>query len=466
MTEQQAPMQEKKKLTVALDVGTTKVVAVAGYLDEHGKIKVADYAILQNTGMVQGEIFNLMETSQAIKHVINELSEKIHQDITHVTVGISGDHIQTIYTRDYIIRDNPEELIMETDIEKLTQRASQSITLEDQAEILEIIPQGYFIDNKLVNGSPVGTIGKRFEGSFLVILGKTKKINKLARSIKMAGLEIEDIFLQPIASARAVLKKPQCNLGVVLIDIGGGTTDILICNKGAIRFTGIIPSGGDYLTEEIYKHFHIEPKTAESIKLKYGSTMLNSEDRKKVYRINLEWSIHPFEFKLETLSNLIRVKLDLIASQIEKFIQEYQSFFPGEIISQGIVITGGGSQLKNMVQYMQYKLGTDVYLGKPGMLLAPSKTSEKLSKPQFSTVIGLLQMALEKNDAETALFDREKQEKPQRNNFVPKSEVQAETSGPEDKTEETSYEEESKKKSIFSILNKIFGKTIDEANKN
>lgn len=453
---------EQAPVRVALDVGTTKVVAVAGRFNAHRKIEVIDYAILQNTGMVQGEIFNLMETSQTIQHVMDELQQKTGRQFDKVTVGISGDHIRAIYTREYIIRPEPRELILQQDIDELKELAKKSIIIEEQEEILEVIPQGYMIDNKWVKGSPIGTIGKRFEASFLVIVGKNKKIDKLIRSVKLAGLEIEDIYLQPIASAKAVLKEPQCQLGVALIDIGGGTTDILICNNGAVRFTGIIPVGGDFLTEEIYKHFHIEPKTAESIKLKYGTALLSNEDKKKVYRLALDWTPRPFEFKLETLSNLIRVKLDQIVNQIEQFIDDYQSFFPGEKINLGVVVTGGGSQLKNIIQYLQYKLGRDVVLGKPGILLAPSPINDKLARPQFATVIGLLQLALEK----AAQQSPETWTPPQRDERSPAGSPTFREAGEEESpaTAQTAEESTGKKRNLFSILQKLFS-AVDEANK-
>jgi len=465
MNEARQQFNDNAPVKVALDVGTTKVVAVAGRFNEHRKIEAIDYAILQNTGMVQGEIFNLMETSQTIKHVMDELAEKTGRKFDKVTVGISGDHIRAIYTREYIIRENPNDLILEEDIEALNNLAKKSIPIDEQEEILEVIPQGYMIDNKVVKGSPIGTIGKRFEASFLVIVGKNKKIEKLIRSVNMAGLEIEDIYLQPIASAKAVLKEPQCHLGVALIDIGGGTTDILICNNGAVRFTGIIPFGGDYLTEEIYRHFHIEPKTAESIKLKYGTALLSNEDKKKVYRLALDWTTRPFEFRLETLSNLIRVKLDQIVHQIDQFIDHYQTFFPGEKINLGVVVTGGGSQLKNIIQYLQYKLGRDVVLGKPGILLAPSPLNEKLAKPQFATVIGLLQLALEKAEK-----NRELQAPQNERNHSSVREGEQSYTAPEEETSRTMETEqepaEGKKRNFFTFLQKIFANAIDEASQN
>ncbi len=400
---QTKPVQEQE-IKVALDVGTTKVVAVAGFRNRNGKIQVVDYSVLQNTGMVQGEIFNLLETADTIRHVKEELEMKLDRPIRKVTVGISGDHIRTLYTREYFIRPEPQELISEADLNKLADMARQSVTINPNEEILDVYPQAFLVDNQVVHGSPVGALGKRFEASFMVVVGNVDKIKKLERSIDMAGLETEDIFLQPIASAKAVMKEPQCQLGMALVDIGGGTSDILICNKGKVRFAGIIPYGGDYITTEIIQKFHLTPSMAEMIKMRYGSVKPDNAEKNITLQIPLDWSPKPLRIKQEMLSETIRFKVDIIVNEIDRFLNEYREFFPGEQIGLGIVVTGGGSQMKNLVQYLQFKLGMDVTAGDPRPLLAPDAKIERLYQPQFATVVGLLDLAL---DEETQTSDRD-----------------------------------------------------------
>lgn len=468
----------EQNLKIALDVGTTKVVAVAGYRNQNGKIQVVDYSVLQNTGMVQGEIFNLLETADTIRHVKEELEMKLGRPIRKVTVGISGDHIRTLYTREYFIRTDPSELISDEDLNQLAQMARKSVIINPNEEILDVYPQAFLVDNQVVHGSPVGALGKRLEASFMVVVGNVEKIKKLERSIDMAGLEIEDIFLQPIASARAVMKEPQCQLGMALVDIGGGTSDILICNKGKVRFAGIIPYGGDYITTEIIQKFHLTPSMAEMIKMRYGSVKPDAAEKNITLQIPLDWSPKPLRIKREMLSETIRFKVDIIINEIDRFLNEYREFFPGEQIGLGLIVTGGGSQMKNLIQYLQFKLGMDVTSGDPRALLAPDAKIERLYQPQFATVIGLLDLALQKekeSQKEPSEWRNDKRQEPGSSGISQNNRPQTNTldgKKHEDKDVDKllqnpdafSPKKQNLVKRLLQNFSTIFGKVIDETN--
>ena len=384
------------EIRVALDVGTTKVIAVAGRLNQNGKIEVVDFSVLANTGMVRGEIFNSQETTYAIAHVKEELEQKIGRPINEVTVGISGDHIRTFYTREYLTRRNPKELIDASELKMLEDLVRENIVINDDEEILDVIPQSLWVEHQPVYSPMIGTMGKRLEAGYMVIVGRMDKIEKLENSIQRAGLKIDDIILQPIASARAVINNSQCKLGVVMVDIGGGTSDILVCNQGKVRFAGVIPYGGDYITSEIFHRLKLTDEMAEYLKVKHGSVMLDSAGKAQVLRLPLKWTSKPLQIKRELLSDVIRYKMDIVINEIDRMLYEYQKQFPAEELKVGMVITGGGSQLKNLIQYLQYKLGMEVQLGDPRHLLSPDPRIKFLFQPQYATVVGLLDIALHK----------------------------------------------------------------------
>ncbi len=386
-----------EKIIVALDVGTTKVVAVAGFLNEHGKIEILDYAQLYNVGVVQGEIFNLLKTADAIKHVVDELSAKLKRKINKVIVGISGAHIRTEHIQEKLILKENDEMVKPDHIEELKQRAVDSLILENGEDVLEVIPQYYHVDNFPPVKNPVGVIGRKLVGHFMVVVGNTKKIGYLKKSIEKAGIVVEDIRLQPVASAEATLTEEQKEAGTLLIDIGGGTTDLIIVKDNIIRDLGVIPMGGDYITQEIKHQLHLLPKEAEKIKIKVGSAFADSVSENDMVEIRVSWS-NPKKIKIKTLAHIIQAKMQLIMQRVDAFVREYYKKYPGDKLMAGVTITGGGSSLKHLLQLVTFSLSMDTHHGLPAQFISSAGKGKELNTYKFSTVLGLLKIGLEKWD--------------------------------------------------------------------
>ncbi len=386
---------------VALDIGTTKVIVVAGTRNQYGKIKVLGYSKLFNTGVQQGEIFNLLSVKDTVEHVISDMKKRFDIDVKKVSVGLSGEHIRVTNVSDYINRPNPEHIITETDIKKLYEKVKKSIFLNHNEQILDIFPQNFSVDFNRVQ-RPVGMEGRRLEGSFLAVIADTRKIDKIYKSLQMAGLEVEEIYMQSVASAEAVLNQKQKQAGVVLVDIGGGTTDLLIANKGIVRHTDVIPYGGDYITNEIQTTLSLLPEMAEWLKIKHGSTYPEHIPEDLTYQIDLGWNNAKRPVKARYLSEIIRRRMEHIAILIAQEIHNYQQHFPNEKLMAGVVLTGGGSLIKHIKPFMQKKLDMDVELGTPATHLSSNDFTEQLSMPMYATVIGLLKMSLDNENGKPA----------------------------------------------------------------
>jgi len=380
---------------VALDIGTTKVVAVAGRLDEAGKIEVLGYSKIYNTSEEQGEIFNMLQTVDQIKYVMQDLEKKYNITTDRVSIGLSGDHIRIMTLTDYIML--PENGIFEQKhLDDLKEKIRKSVVTHDDEEVLEIIPQTYLINGMHYTKNPIGVMGKRLEGQYRVVVGNSKKIELLRESLKEADLEAEKIYLQSIASATAVLKKSQAEAGSIIIDIGGGTTDLLIVNQGVIRHVGVVPWGGDYLTRQAAKAMNLPMPQAEQLKLLAGSALSQHIKPNTFVKLDDEdWGgrqINSKEFSMH-----LEKALDFITQNIRHQIENYETQFPREKLMGGIYLTGGGAHLKNILQYFEYKLQKKTFIGYPGIQLTNNQFMKELSKLMYSTVIGLLKLSLEEN---------------------------------------------------------------------
>ena len=384
------------EIIVALDVGSTKVIAVAGFLNRNAKVEVLDYAHLYNVGVLQGEIFNLLKTTDTIRHVKEELEMKLGKKIRKVITGISGKHIRTEHISEKLILKDSEDMVDTHHLEQLKKRVKESVNLKEHEDILEIIPQTFRVDDYPEVNDPVGIVGKRLEGKFMVVIGDIKKISLLQKSITDAGLEVEDIRLQPVASAESVLTTEQKEAGVLLVDIGGGTSDLIIVKNNIIRNIGIIAHGGDAVTAEIRSQLDLLPKEAEYIKIKAGSAFAPSIQENDYVEIRLGWMNKVKKIKIKTLAHIIQSKTEQLTSQIDEFIKQYYKNQPGEKLMAGVMLTGGGSAMRHMVQLVTYKLSMDTHHGLPAQYVSSNGKGKELIHYKYSTVLGLLKIGLEK----------------------------------------------------------------------
>jgi len=389
----QAHQQDFK---VALDIGTTKVAAVAGRKNKAGKIEIIGFSKIYNTGVAQGEIFNLLDTTTNIKYVIEDMRKKFGITTDKVSVGLSGKHIRMLTLTDHITHSDFNHLFRKEDIEKLRTKIHKSVVKKPGEEILEIIPQHYLIDGTVITKHPVGAMGKRLEGTFRVVLGNEQKNNLIRQSLEKAGLQLDLLTLQSIASAKAVLTPRQLDAGAVLLDIGGGTSDIMIVKDRIIRHVGVIPYGGDFLTEHLKHELKLLAYQAEKLKILHGSALSHHIKDNTFFKLEGEDEVFQRQINAKEFAAQIQNALDFITHFIQVILKDYEKQFPADKLMAGIHVTGGGAHLKHLNQYFEYKLHLPAFTGSPGIHLSSNEFTSELSHPMYATVIGLLKMSLDR----------------------------------------------------------------------
>ena len=385
---------ENKKIAVGLDIGTTKIVAMVGQKNEFDKVEILGIGKSQSLGVHRGVVNNITQTIQSIQQATLEAEAKSGVTINDVVVGIAGQHIRSLQHSDYITRENADEVIDEQDIETLINQVHKLVMLPGE-EIIHVLPQEFKVDGQAEIKEPIGMYGGRLEANFHVVVGQVSSIRNIGRCIKSAGLEMGEITLEPIASSDAVLSQEEKEAGVALIDIGGGTTDLAIFKDGIIRHTAVIPFGGNVITEDIKEGCSIIQKQAELLKVKFGSAWPGENKETEIVSIPGLRGRDPKEISLKTLSKIINARVIEIIEQCYLEIKNYGHDDQKKKLIAGIVLTGGGSQLKHLKQLVEYITGMDTRVGYPNEHLA-GDSDESTTSPTFSTAVGLLMAALDK----------------------------------------------------------------------
>ena len=398
---------EQKNISVGLDIGTTKIVALVGRKNEFNKVEVLGIGKSKSLGVHRGVVNNITQTIQSIQQAVEEAKINSGYNVIDVSVGIAGQHIRSIQHSDYITRENPESVIDEDDIQKLIQQVYKLVMLPGE-EIIHVLPQEYKVDGQAEIKEPIGMHGGRLEANFHVVVGQVSSIKNIGRCIKSAGLNMSNITLEPLASSEAVLSFEEKEAGVALIDIGGGTTDLAIFKDGIIRHTAVIPFGGNVITEDIKEGCSIIEKQAELLKIKFGSAWPGENRDTEIVSIPGLQGRDPKEISLKTLSKIINARVVEIIEQVFLEIKNYGHNDQKKKLIAGVVLTGGGSQLKHLKQLVEYITGMDTRVGYPSEHLA-GDTTEAVSSPLFATSVGLLMSALDEmptavpSDESTAL---------------------------------------------------------------
>ena len=385
----------EKNISVGLDIGTTKIVAMVGSRNEFKKFKILGIGKSQSLGVHRGVVNNITQTIESIKYAIEEARvESGKQHIKEVVVGIAGQHIRSLQHSDYITRENPDKVIDNNDIDELINQVYKLVMLPGE-EIIHVLPQDFKVDGQSEIKEPIGMYGSRLEANFHIVVGQVSSIRNIGRCIKSAGLEMGDITLEPLASADAVLSDEEKEAGIALIDIGGGTTDVAIFKDGIIRHTAVIPFGGNVITEDIKEGCSIMGNQAEQLKIKFGSAWPGENKETEIVAIPGLLGRDPKEISLKTLSKIINARVVEIIEQVYLEIKNYGHEEAKKKLIGGIVLTGGGSQLKHLKQLVEYVTGMDTRVGFPGEHLAGDTNN---SNPIFSTAVGLVMKAIENNN--------------------------------------------------------------------
>ncbi len=375
-------------VVVALDIGTTKIVTLVGVKNKFGKIEILAYSNVPSKGVLRGAVANIKDATESIGKSIKEAATKCNVEIAEVVVGVAGQYIKSINQSTSLTIANDE--VMEVDIKKMIEDIRQ-ISNKPGEKIISIIPQDFIIDN--VNGitNPIGYSGKHIKGNFHVVSVTESIIKNIHKCIEANGLSIQEFFLEPIASAAAVLTEEQKEAGVCLIDIGGGTTDIAIYHGNIIRHSAVIPLGGNVITNDIKELCKLTEKQAETLKTKEGYAMPFDELKSKNLKL-----IRPTENLLDKTEHSKTVNAHLLAEVICARLHEIIGFIDDQLelsgykekLSSGIILTGGGSLLRNVQSVFMANLGIDTSVGIPNQHITTS--IEELKSPVYSTAIGLL----------------------------------------------------------------------------
>ncbi|MCS6820431.1 MAG: cell division protein FtsA [Microscillaceae bacterium] len=376
---------QKDKIVVGLDIGSTKICVLVGRQDEYGRIEILGMGKAESHGVIRGVVTNIDKTVQAIQEAIRQAEEQSGVDIRVVNVGIAGQHIRSLVQRAGITRNSTEDEITYQDVNRLTSDVYKTVVPAGM-QIIHVMPQDYTIDSESGIKEPVGMSGIRLEADFNIIIAQTSAINNINRCVKRCQLTTENLILEPIASSMAVLTEEEREAGIALVDIGGGTTDVAIFYENIIRHTAVIPLAGNIITADIKECCKIMDSQAEKLKIKYGSAIADAVSEKEFVSIPGLKGRPPKEVSLKMVAQVIEARMQEIIELVHNEI--IKSGYINKLVG-GIVITGGGSQLRNCRELFQMMTGMDTRIGHPNEYLGKSKV-EIAKSPMYATTVGLV----------------------------------------------------------------------------
>ncbi len=376
---------QDQDIVAGLDIGTTKIACIVGRKNEQGKIEILGMGKSRSDGVTRGVVANIQKTVESIKLAVKEAEDSAGVDIGTVNVGIAGQHIRSMQHRGMKMRESLEEEIRQQDIDQLIDETFR-LVMPPGEEIIHVLPQEYIVDNEQGIRDPIGMSGIRMEANFHIISGQVTAARNINKCVHRAGLNVTEMILEPLASADAVLSQEEKEAGVVLVDIGGGTTDIAIFFDNIIRHTAVIPFGGNVVTEDIRQGCGIMRDQAELLKTKFGSALAAENKENEVVCIPGLRGREPKEISLRTLAEIIQSRMDEILEHV--YFEIKNSGLEKQLIA-GVVLTGGGSQLKHLKQLVEYITGMTTRIGYPNEHLAKSNV-EAVTSPLYATGVGLV----------------------------------------------------------------------------
>jgi len=378
-------MKYRNNILAAIDIGTTKIVTIIGYINENGRLDVIGMAKSPSKGVRRGLVLNIDEAVGAIRTTVDEVQKQVGFQIKQAFVGIAGQHIKSIRNRGYINRDSYDTEITLADTERLL-ADMYKIPIELGEEIIHVLPQNYIVDSETGVKNPVGMFGKRLEANFHIVIGDIASARNIERCVDRVGIKVRQMILEPLASSAAVLSDEEKEAGVALIDIGGGTTDIAVFYDEIIRHTAVIPFGGNVITKDIMEGCAILSKYAEQLKVQFGSALGDLAQDDKVVTVPGINGREPKEISFKSLAYIIQSRMEEI---IDSALFELENSGCMDKLSAGIVLTGGGSLMRNLPQLVKFRSGMDVRIGYPNEKLGNDSTGE-VNDPMYSTSVGLL----------------------------------------------------------------------------
>lgn len=397
-------MNSEQPIIVGLDIGTTKIAVIAGRKNEYGKLEILGFGKANSNGVKHGQVLNIDETIKAIRTALdNCFASNPDLDISEVYVGIAGHHIKSLQTRGDIVRQHTDEEITQREIDQLIDDQYKTyIPAGDQ--IIDVIPQEFTVDNFQNIPNPIGYGGVKIGANFHIITGDKNAIRNINRSVEKSGLRTKDLVLQPLASSSAVMGQEDVEAGVAIVDIGGGTTDLAVFYEGILKHTAVIPFAGENITNDIKTGLGVLKTQAEQMKVQFGSALANEAKANAYITIPGLRGMPAKEISVKNLANIIQARM----SEIMDFVTYHlkQVGLDNKALNGGIILTGGGSQLKHLIQLTEYVTGLNARIGYPNEHLAGGHI-EELSKPTYSTCIGLILKGYDDYEHNRKEFDKD-----------------------------------------------------------
>jgi cell division protein FtsA len=380
-------MNNEQPIIVGLDIGTTKIAVIAGRKNEYGKLEILGFGRANSNGVKHGQVLNIDETIKAIKTALeNCYASNPNLEVNEVYVGIAGHHIKSLQTRGDIVRHDTENEISQKEIDQLVADQFKTyIPAGDQ--IIDVIPQEFTVDNFQNIPDPIGYGGVKVGANFHIITGDKNAIRNINRSVEKSGLITKDLVLQPLASSAAVMAQEDMEAGVAIVDIGGGTTDLAVFYEGILKHTAVIPFAGENITNDIKTGLGVLRTQAEQMKVQFGSALANEAKANAYITIPGLRGMPAKEISVKNLANIIQARM----SEIMDFVTYHlkQVGLDSKMLNGGIILTGGGSQLKHLIQLTEYVTGLNARVGLPTEHLSSGHIDE-LAKPTYSTCLGLI----------------------------------------------------------------------------
>ena len=374
-------------IIVGLDIGTTKIAAIAGRKNEYGKLEILGFGRANSNGVQHGQVLNIDQTIKAIQQALQNCYESNPDlEIKEVYVGIAGHHIKSLQTRGDIVRQDADLEIVRAEIDLLINNQRKTfIPAGDQ--IIDVIPQDFHVDNIPNIKDPIGFNGVKVGANFHIITGDRNAIRNINRSVERSGLVTKDLVLQPLASASAVMSDIDLEAGVAILDIGGGTSDLAVFYEGILKHTAVIPFGGENITNDIRIGLGVLKSQAEAMKVQFGSALADETKTNAFITIPGLKGMPAKEISVKNLASIIQARMSEILDFVTYHLK--QVGLDSRALNGGVILTGGGSQLKHLIQLTEYTTGLNARIGLPNEHLAPNHIDE-LKKPMYATCIGLI----------------------------------------------------------------------------
>ena len=387
-----------KNLIVGLDIGTSKVVAIVGEITSEGKIEIIGLGSHPSRGLKKGVVVNIESTVQSIQRAIEEAELMAGCQINSVYAGIAGSHIKSLNSHGIVAIKNRE--VSEEDLDRVID-AARAVAIPADQRILHVLPQEFIIDNQEGIREPIGMSGVRLEAKVHLVTGAVGAAQNIIKCVRRCGLEVDDVILEQLASSYSVLTEDEKELGVCLVDIGGGTTDIAVFTDGAIRHTAVIPIAGDQVTNDIAVALRTPTQYAEEIKIKYACALRQLANADETIEVPSVGDRPPRKLSRQTLAEVVEPRYDELLGLVQAELRRsgYE-----EVIAAGIVLTGGSSKMEGVIDLAEEIFHMPVRLGLPQFV---SGLSDVVSNPIYSTGVGLLLFGEQHRQAGRSYFSSE-----------------------------------------------------------